>query len=61
MDTYEKRAAVEETVEMMRAAIGRPRWKAMIRRRVKEAVKRALWDRALKIYEAIENLDEQDD
>ena len=61
MDAYEKRAAVQEAVEMMKASIARPKFKAMIRRRVKEAVKRALWDRALKIYEAIENLDEQDD
>jgi len=61
MDRYEKAQAVFEALEMMKASIERPKWKAMIRRKVREAVKRALWDRALKIYEAIENLDEQDD
>jgi len=52
---------VNEAVEMMRAAIGRPKWKSMIRRKVRAALRRKLWDQVMPIYEIIEKLNEQDD
>jgi len=42
MNKHEKQQAVGEALTMMRAAIGRPRWKAMIRRRVRAAILDAL-------------------
>jgi len=61
MDRHEKARAVSEAVEMMKSSLGRPRFRAMIRRRVREALKKKLWDQVLPIYEIIEKLNEQDD
>ena len=61
MDRYEKEQAVREAVEMMKTSVGRPRFRAMIRRKVREAIKRRLWDETLELYTMIERLDEQDE
>ena len=60
MDRREKEQAVREVVEMMKTSVGRPRFRAMIRRKVREAIKKKLWDETLRLYEAIEKLDEED-
>jgi|GEM_PF-2024634 len=61
MDKFERQQAVSEALEMMKASIERPKFKAMIRQRVREALKRKLWDKTLELYSIIEKLSAEDD
>jgi len=58
MDTYEKKALVAESVEMMRASIGRPRFRAMIRRRVRRAIHDALLGKMAELVDLADKLEE---
>ena len=63
MDRHEKARAVSEAVEMVKFAIMRPdsKFQKMLKRKVKEAIRRALWDKTLELRSVIEKLDEQDE
>jgi len=58
MNKHEKQQAVGEALTMMRAAIGRPRWKAMIRRRVRAAILDALRGRMAELVSVVDKLKE---
>ena len=58
MDRYEKARAVREVVEMMRASIGRPRFRAMIRRRVRRAIHDALLGKMAELVDLADKLEE---
>jgi len=58
MDRYEKEQAVREVVEMMKASFGRPRFRAMIQRRVRAAFLDALRGRKAELVDMAERLDE---
>ena len=58
MDRYEKEQAVREVVEMMKTSVGRPRFRAMIRRRVRAAIHDALRQKMAELVDMAERLDE---
>jgi len=63
MDRREKAKAVSEAVEMVKSAIMRPdsKFQKMLKRKVREALKRKLWDKTLELYSIIEKLSAEDD